>query len=222
MKRAATKAGIIGKIRLLASILVIVGLGVPTAFALDPMGPPSAALQKGQFGAGAEYASSEMDVKLNEGKANKWGYTWQGTTLLDWCEECGKLPSMTIANLNVDKVYANLAYGITDNWEAFLRLGGADIDFRYAKEVRHPFDPCPPGSDLLFPVGQRHDGDPNSNARRGRQFECLRHRRRSVLRSAASKVGGLAGSVAGAAWRQSERWGKWQVASGKWQVISDE
>ena len=35
----------------------------------------------------------------------------------------------------MNKVYANLGYGITDNWEAFIRLGGASGKFDYKRQA---------------------------------------------------------------------------------------
>jgi hypothetical protein len=95
-------------------VLVVVGLCSTVALALDPMGPPTAGLKKGQWSAGADYSYSEMDLKWSNGKGRITGYG------------SGDLPSVKIKNYEVNKMYANLGYGITDNWDAFLRLGGAD------------------------------------------------------------------------------------------------
>jgi hypothetical protein len=84
-------------------VLVVVGLCSTVALALDPMGPPTAGLKQGQFEGSLEYSYSNMDLMVE-------GYK--------------------LRNVNVNKGYANLGYGIADNWEAFIRLGGAEADFK--------------------------------------------------------------------------------------------
>lgn len=116
--------------------------------ALDPMGPPVAGLKKGRFGAGAEYSNSTMDVKLNEGKGN-WRRYQDGVLI---GSASGELPSYVIKNLSLNKAYANLGYGITDNWEIFLRLGAADIDYEYKDELTL-------SGFKLFPTGKDENGD---------------------------------------------------------------
>lgn len=125
------------RVLLLSVVLMAVGLCGSAALALDPMGPPAAGLKKGQFGAGAEYSYSEMDLKLSEGE-------WS-----DNLGSSGKLASFTSKDVKLHKVYANLGYGITDNWEGFLRLGGASADF---KDVPWGQDEQPDG-DTGFAIG---------------------------------------------------------------------
>lgn len=109
-------------ILLLVVGFVIAGLCDSTALALDPMGPPAAGLSKGQFSAGVDYAHSEMDLKLNEGSY---------TTLAG-----GKLTLVSFkSKFRMNKVYANIGYGITDTLEAFLRLGAADASFKNNNEA---------------------------------------------------------------------------------------
>jgi opacity protein-like surface antigen len=84
-------------------VLVVVGLCSTAALALDPMGPPTAGLKQGQVSAGLEYLYSDMDLRV------------EGSDL---------------KNVRMNKGYANLGYGIADNWEAFIRLGGAEADFK--------------------------------------------------------------------------------------------
>ncbi len=94
------------KLLLLAAVLVLVYSSA--ALALDPMGPPAAGLTKGQFSAGVEWSYTDMDLNRQGG----WGgHLW------------GPL------DMRMHKVYANLGYGITDNWDLFARLGGAYMEF---------------------------------------------------------------------------------------------
>jgi hypothetical protein len=109
------------KSKLLVSIvLVVVILSTSTVLALDPMGSPTASKKKGQLSAGAEYSYSEMDIKLNEGK-----YTGGGI-----------LNSFKSKDFRMNRVYANIGYGITNNWEAFLRLGSANASLKNNNDFR--------------------------------------------------------------------------------------
>jgi hypothetical protein len=102
-------------------VVFMVGLLSTTALALDPMGPPTAGLKQGQWSAGLDYAYSEGDFK------HDGDYSWNiggpsGTVSEKFELKDGKM----------NKVYFNLGCGITENWEAFVRLGGAD------REIKRP------------------------------------------------------------------------------------
>lgn len=126
-------------------------------YGLDPMGPPSAGLRKGQFSAGSEFSYSRGNFRLTDGKGG-----WQGFTngvLANF--NSGKMSSLTVENVNLYKIYANLGYGITDDWQASLRLGAVgDVKLSYKNKAR-PFFPVPVagGGGVLFPDGQKADGD---------------------------------------------------------------
>ncbi len=94
--------------KLLLGVVVVVCLCGSVALALDPMGPPMAGMKKGQWGAGAEYSYSNMDLRAINGKI--------GTMAL---------APVDVEDVEVNKVYGTILYGISDKWEAFLRLGGA-------------------------------------------------------------------------------------------------
>jgi len=96
------------------------------SFALDPLGSASDKLQKGQFGIGADYSISDMDFKA-KGRSNLAIYNVTIGSLIGIQSEKQRL---NLDGVEVHKAYANLGYGITDNLEAFLRLGAADTDWR--------------------------------------------------------------------------------------------
>jgi hypothetical protein len=75
------------------------------------MGPPMAGLEKGQFSAGVDYSYSSMNLKLYNGKWND-----------------SDVSSFTVKYVKMNTVLAKLGYGITDNWEAYLDLGGANVN----------------------------------------------------------------------------------------------
>ena len=122
MKRAATliDAESVGKIRLLGIVVIMVSLGGSTAFALDPMGPPLARVEEGQFLIGADLSLSKMDVQLSDGK-------WTEINE-DGDQETGKAVDLTL-DFETAKLYGIFGYGIAENWEAFLRLGAAKAEF---------------------------------------------------------------------------------------------
>ncbi|MHC4584673.1 MAG: hypothetical protein ACYS3N_09090 [Planctomycetota bacterium] len=95
-------------------------------FALDPLGSESDKLQKGQFGIGIDYSISDMDLKT-KGRSNLAIYNVSIGSLVGIQSEKQRLD---LDGVEVHKAYANLGYGITDNLEAFLRLGAADADWR--------------------------------------------------------------------------------------------
>lgn len=111
----------IKKIWLFGLALLISGLCGSNAFALDLMGPPTAEIEKGMFRAGIEYAFSDMDLELIEGR----GITFFEGELLEPYD----LASQKISSLEVNTLYATVGYGVFENCEAFLRIGAANGTF---------------------------------------------------------------------------------------------
>lgn len=83
---------------------------------LDPMGPPASRLKQGQFRAGAEYSYSETDIEANNPKLS-----------LSGVDSPGLIASTVLENVESNRLYANLGFGLVDGWEVFLRVGAADI-----------------------------------------------------------------------------------------------
>jgi hypothetical protein len=108
-----------------AAMFVMAGLFGSTALALDTMGPPSSGLKKGQFSAGADYSYTNMDIELDDGRIVEKIFQFGSLASVTSTE----IGSFTVKNLKMHKVYANIGYGIADNWETFLRLGGMNADF---------------------------------------------------------------------------------------------
>jgi len=123
MKEAATPQGgtQTGWTRPAAFILAIIFLIGSNALALDPMGPPVADLENGQFKVGVDFSHSEMDLELEEG-------TW--VEFLDGAfSDEGYATSFTLKDLKTNRTYVNLGYGVADICEVFLRVGGAKAKF---------------------------------------------------------------------------------------------
>lgn len=126
----------IGKILLLALALMMAGLNSSTVFALDMMGPPTAELEVNMFSGGLEYSFSKIDVDLIEGQLD----LFQSGTF-----QTGSVESITIKDLEVNTLYANIGYGIFENYEVFVRMGAARGKF----------------GDSLWDEGEEFDDDYN-------------------------------------------------------------
>lgn len=75
------------------------------AFGLAPMGSLVPELSQSQWSLGFDYSYSRFDVELSG-----LGLTW------------------TESNVKSNMIFANLGYGISNDWEVFLRLGLADAE----------------------------------------------------------------------------------------------
>jgi hypothetical protein len=110
----------------LSAIVVVLLLSCSVTFALDPMGSAEDKLQKGQFGIGVEYSESDVDF-MAKGKSILATYNITAGNLLGIQSEKQHL---TLDGVEIRKAYAAFGYGITDNLEAFMRVGMADADWR--------------------------------------------------------------------------------------------
>ena len=120
---ASAKAAHIRKVLSAVFASVVVCSSAPIALALDPMGPPVAEFEQGQFKAGLEFSYSEMDLEVTNGTFIEF---------LDGVDPItGELipKSFTLKNFEAAKTFANLGYGFTDNVEGFLRIGGTRAEF---------------------------------------------------------------------------------------------
>jgi hypothetical protein len=100
-------------------VLVVVGLCSTAAFALDPIGPPTAGLKAGQVSAGLDYAYSQMDLEFDG------HYSWYVYTGSEYYDTVSLKYKHKDAQMN--KAYFNLGYGVADWLEVFGRLGGANL-----------------------------------------------------------------------------------------------
>ena len=91
------------KKRILILCVVLIGLSGSAALAVSPMGPPTAGLNAGQMRLGYEYAWGETDLGLD-----------------------GMGLSGTLSDVETNTHFANLGYGINDDWEVYLKLGVAN------------------------------------------------------------------------------------------------
>jgi len=123
--------------------LLVVGLiGVcffsSTVLALSPMGPPKASLGQNQWAVGIDYANGTMDLEAS-------------STINETIIHVPDPPAVAkrrdakhkIKDLKSNIIMGRVGYGISDNWDAFVRLGIADgkddIDQIYPDSATHQF-----------------------------------------------------------------------------------
>lgn len=78
-----------------------------------PMGPAVATLSEGQWSIGGEFAHEQMDMEAS-------GRVTDAVSDFFWTQE------FEIEDLASNMAFANLAYGVCDNWNVFVRAGAAD------------------------------------------------------------------------------------------------
>ena len=126
------------RIALFAVIFMIVGASGSAVLALSPMGPPKASLGQDQWAIGIEYANETMDLEAS-------GTDKQITYVpgLDPYPATPRRGKYNIKDLKSNIVLGRVSYGISDNWDAFLRLGVADaecdIDQTYPDGALHQY-----------------------------------------------------------------------------------
>jgi hypothetical protein len=116
------------------------------------MGPAVAELKKNQFSLGAEYVAGRMDLEFDHGKVTQREYVNHILQVPPGVRS-SPLSRYKITDMRLDKVWGKIGYGINDDWEVFLRLGTADMDFDYSRDMR-----CINGDCTVFPSGQKMDG----------------------------------------------------------------
>jgi len=124
-------------------VLITVSMSGPAAFALDPMGPPRANIDKDQFIFGSDLSLSDTDLELTSGK-------WTNPNTDPGAPTSGTLGDRTVA-LETMKLYVTAGYGFAHNWEAFLGLGATESEF----------------GDDLWNVGEDFDSGPGLGIRGG-------------------------------------------------------
>jgi hypothetical protein len=123
--------------RLATATLIVTGVLVSVAPAGAPMGSPTAYVGAGNWGVGAEYGYGQMDLEAS-------GTVAEVTGPLDtsWAQH------FKMDNLKNNMAFGTIAYGLTDTWDIFARIGAADAkdaivlspsSFR-AEETRGDFD----------------------------------------------------------------------------------
>jgi hypothetical protein len=100
------------KRRLVVVFFVAVALLCSVSFAGGPLGPPRAFVGQGKWLVDIEYAYESIDLKASGKMISNVGgpYDWR----------------YKIENLRSNIFFGSLAYGLSENWDIFTRLGAAD------------------------------------------------------------------------------------------------
>ena len=109
------------RIALLVVGLIVVCFFSSTVLALSPMGPPRSFLDQNQWAVGIDYGLETMDLEASS-NINE-------TVMTDppYVADPRKVKHK-IKDLKSNIVMGRVGYGISDNWDAFVRLGTADGD----------------------------------------------------------------------------------------------
>jgi len=102
------------RIKIQTAALIIAGSLVAVASGA-PMGSPTAYLGAGQWGLGAEYAYGQMDLKTSGTRTEATGAFSES-----------KPQNFRMDNLKNNMAFGTIAYGLTDNWDLFARIGATD------------------------------------------------------------------------------------------------
>jgi len=172
------------KMLLLAITPVVVSLCVSSALALPPMGPPAAGLEEGQFSGGVVHSYSKMDLRLNHGRSPGGG------------------PNLTMDNLKRHYVLANLGYGIMDNWEGYLLIGGGAARGKESGGIRYKTNTPTLGNGYVFGFGTKATFVEEPVIKWGGLFQLLR-----------AQADGRA-KVAGGSWKADTELWEIQLAVG--------
>jgi len=97
----------------LVTALLTLSICVSVASAGAPIGPPVAILGEGQWSVGGEFAHEQMDMEA-------YGKVTDQSIPFFWTQQ------FEIEDLTSNMAFGNIAYGVTDNWDIFLRVGAAD------------------------------------------------------------------------------------------------
>ena len=107
------------RIALIAVIFMVIGVSGSAVLALSPMGPPKAMLGQDQWSVGIDYANETMDLEAS---------STINETIIDVTDLAPYDAKHKINDLKSNIVLGRISYGISDNWDAFLRLGAADVE----------------------------------------------------------------------------------------------
>ncbi len=98
-----------------AVIFMVLTFSSTIVLALPPLGPPRARLGQDEWAIGIEYGRSDMDLE-----------TWSDVTDIIAGTPQYDYTKFKINGLESNMVFGKLAYGVDDNWDAFIRLGVVD------------------------------------------------------------------------------------------------
>ena len=94
----------------LVAVFLLAGLCCSEAFALSPLGTPTARLSHGKLALGAEYSQSELGIDF------------------DFTSGTAPMADFKKTKFELDMLTGRIGYGLTDAWEGYINIGEADVD----------------------------------------------------------------------------------------------
>jgi hypothetical protein len=128
VERGFTIGGVGGARYVPSVILGVLLLWTPYVLALDRMGPAVGQLGQGKFSIGLDYAFSDTDLDASGHSV----YTSQQTAAEPppIIVRQYKKHSATMDRVNMNRLYATVGYGLLEQTDLFVRLGGAQIEYK--------------------------------------------------------------------------------------------
>ena len=117
------------------TVVIVILLYNSSSLALDQMGPPVATLSKGDLHLGIDYSYSDLDFDVS-GPVS-------GAPLYD----------KALGDAEIHKAFFHFGYGVTDNLELILRVGGAQMEVNGDEEDIVGFNFFDDDSGLNFAFG---------------------------------------------------------------------
>ena len=139
------------KIALLAVAFMIVIVTNSAVLALTPMGPPKAMLGQDRWDIGVEYSYQTMDLEATGKDTNI-----EHIPSLYITTRKGKYE---INDFKSNVILGRLGYGISDSWDAFVRLGAVDgqcdLEQTFPDSARHEYKDFDGSFGLAWGFGTR-------------------------------------------------------------------
>jgi hypothetical protein len=139
------------KIALLAVVFMIVIVTNSAVLALTPMGPPKAMLGQDRWDIGVEYGYQTMDLEATGKDTNI-----EHIPELYITTRKGKYE---INDFKSNVILGRLGYGISDSWDAFVRLGAVDgqcdLEQTFPDSARHEYKDFDGSFGLAWGFGTR-------------------------------------------------------------------
>jgi hypothetical protein len=139
------------KIALLAVVFMIVIVTNSAVLALTPMGPPKAMLGQDRWDIGVEYSYQTMDLEATGKDTNI-----EHIPSLYITTRKGKYE---INDFKSNVILGRLGYGISDSWDAFVRLGAVDgqcdLEQTFPDSARHEYKDFDGSFGLAWGFGTR-------------------------------------------------------------------
>jgi hypothetical protein len=120
------------RVKMFAACVVLTFLA-SSAFAI--IGPSTAGLTQGGWSLGGNYlySSQDLDKETIKWRETETGYTDEGDVDYGPITDHGSY-KLEIRNMNINRYYGKLGYGLMDTWEVYGQIGIADVKAE-SKEV---------------------------------------------------------------------------------------